>query len=254
MALHPDADQAGDTLLSADDGTTLAWLRLGEDDGEPVATLVRPVPGADLDRVAAQARADLAGRRLDTPDDALAAALVATGVPMRRAYTDMRHFLADLPQPGPLPDGWTLTAGGWDDDLATGLAEAYAPPHPDHSWTDGDTATVKGMFEQADPVPPLYGACARVVGPDGRSAGHVLVAGPVPWTEDGCGWILNLGVAPRAQGLGLGRALLAHALHGTRAADLPALGLEVTDGGPGRRIYDRIGFQVRARVNSLRLP
>ncbi|WP_446217436.1 GNAT family N-acetyltransferase [Micromonospora sp. IBHARD004] len=50
--------------------------------------------------------------------------------------------------------------------------------------------------------------------PRGNSAGHVLCAGPVPWTEDVCAWVLNLAVAPRAQGLGFGRALLTHAFAG----------------------------------------
>ncbi|MFJ6194506.1 GNAT family N-acetyltransferase [Micromonospora sp. NPDC092111] len=110
------------------------------------------------------------------------------------------------------------------------------------------------MVERSDPVPPLPGASARVVGPDGRSAGHVLCAGPVPWTEDGAAWILNLGVAPTAQRRGLGRALLVHALRGAREAGLPGLGLEVTDGNPARRLYDAAGFRVRTRVLSVSLP
>ncbi|MGC5019095.1 GNAT family N-acetyltransferase [Micromonospora sp. DT47] len=110
------------------------------------------------------------------------------------------------------------------------------------------------MFDHADPVPPLAGASARVTGPDGRSAGHVLCAGPVPWTDDGCGWILNLGVAPAAQRQGLGRALLAHALRGSREAGLPSLGLEVADGNPARRMYDAAGFRQVTRVFAVQMP
>ncbi|MBM0258129.1 GNAT family N-acetyltransferase [Micromonospora sp. 4G55] len=110
------------------------------------------------------------------------------------------------------------------------------------------------MFERAEPVPPLLPASARVVGPDGRSAGHVLAAGPVPWTEDVCAWILNLGVAPAAQRRGLGRALLGHALHGARAAGLPRVGLSVADGNPARRMYDEAGFRPVARVLTVALP
>ncbi|MEV0461162.1 GNAT family N-acetyltransferase, partial [Catellatospora methionotrophica] len=164
------------------------------------------------------------------------------------------HDLTALPPLPALRAGWSLRAGGWDDDLAAGLAAAYGPEHPDGQWQDGDTAQIKAVFGHGDPVPPLAGACARVVGADGRSAGHVLCAGPVPWTEDECAWILNLGVAPRAQGLGLGRALLVHAMHGSRAAGLPRLGLEVADSNPARHLYDSVGFQVRTRVLSVDLP
>ncbi|MEV4415207.1 GNAT family N-acetyltransferase [Catellatospora sp. NPDC049609] len=251
MPLHHDDDH---TLLHADDGTPLARLRLRDDDGTPLADHVQPLPGAPLDRIAAQARHDLAGRRLHTPDAALAQAVVDTGLRLRRAATDMRHHLADLPAAPTLPDGWTIAPPGWDDDLATGLAAAYGPDHPDGSWQDSDTREIQGMFDNGQPVPPLASAAARVVGPDGRSAGHVLVAGPVPWTEDECAWILNIGVAPHAQGRGLGWALLVHALHGTRAAGLPRLGLEVADANPARRMYDRAGFQVRTRALTIDLP
>ncbi|BCJ75562.1 hypothetical protein CS0771_51060 [Catellatospora sp. IY07-71] len=251
MPLHHDTDH---TTLTATDGTPLARLRLRDDDGTPLADDVRPLPGAPLPLIAAHARQDLAGRRLQTPDDQLALALVATGLKLRRAATDMRHDLADLPPAPPLPDGWTLAPAGWDDDLAAGLAAAYRPPHPDGGWTDNDTREVRGMFERGEPVPPLAAASARVVGPDGRSAGHVLCAGPAPWTDDLCAWILNIGVAPHAQGRGLGRALLTHALHGARAAGLPRLGLEVADGNPARRLYDAAGFRTRTRVLSIDLP
>lgn len=254
MPLRTETGDPDTTLLHTDDGTPLARLRLRDDDGTLLAERVLPLPGADLDQVAVQARRDLAGRRLTTPDDALARVLVDGGLRLRRAATDLRHDLAVLPPPPPLPDGWSLRPGGWDDDLAEGLAAAYGPEHPDGPWQDGDTAQIKAMFEYGDPVPPLTGACARIVGPDGRSAGHVLCAGPVPWTEDDCAWILNLGVAPRAQGLGLGRVLLVHAMHGSRAAGLPRLGLEVADSNHARRLYDSVGFQVRTRVLSVDLP
>ncbi|MDG4824242.1 GNAT family N-acetyltransferase [Asanoa sp. WMMD1127] len=243
-----------DDLLQADDGTALARLWLHDDDGERVAGGVRPEPGVPVARVAEQARRDLAGLRLETPDDDLAAALVAGGVPLERSATELRHDLADLPAPAPLPDGWAFAAAGWDDDLAAATAAAYAPGHPDGGWTENDTATVRGMFESADPVPPLAPASARLVGPDGRSAGHVLCAGPVPWTAYPCAWILNIAVGPGGQGRGLGQALLLHALHGTRSAGLPALALSVADGNPARRLYDRAGFTEVTRVLTLRMP
>ncbi len=110
------------------------------------------------------------------------------------------------------------------------------------------------MFANAEPVPPLRPASARVVAPDGRSAGHVLCAGPVPWTHDVCAWVLNIAVAPSAQGIGLGRAMIVHALRGARDAALPAVGLSVADGNPARRLYDSVGFRAVTRVLSVDIP
>ncbi|GIF66433.1 hypothetical protein Ais01nite_44680 [Asanoa ishikariensis] len=243
-----------DEELRADDGTVLARFRSRDDDGERVAAEVRPVPGVPVARVAAQARRDLAGFRLETPDDALAAALVADGIALERSAIDLRHDLRDLPEPVVLPDGWTLAEAGWDDDLAAAAAAAYSSGHPDGGWTENDTKAVRGMFERDDPVPPLAAASARLVGPDGRSAGHVLCAGPVPWLDYPCAWMLNIAVGPKAQGRGFGRALLTHALHGTRAAGLPTLDLSVVDDNPARRLYDAAGFQPVIRVLTLHLP
>ncbi|MFC6018702.1 GNAT family N-acetyltransferase [Plantactinospora solaniradicis] len=192
--------------------------------------------------------------RLDKRDEGLADALVAGGLEHRRAATELRHDLAELPAPPVLPAGWTLAAPGWDDDLARACDAAYGPDHPDGRWQSGHTWQIRAMFDADDPVPPLRSASARVVGPDRRSAGHVLCAGPVPWTDDVCGWILNIAVAPHAQGIGLGRALLTHALRGTREAGLPTLGLSVVDGNPARRMYDNAGFRTHTRVLSVLLP
>ncbi|MEO3778216.1 GNAT family N-acetyltransferase [Micromonospora sp. B11E3] len=256
MPIHPDPQDAtnaghpGSALLrAADDGTPLARVRL-----EPAAAEVRPLAGASPERVAAEARRDLAGLRLDTPDERLATALAAGGLHVHRAATELRHDLVDLPAPAPLPPGWSLAPPGWDEDLRDALVAAYGPEHPDGAWRDDHTAQVRAMFDNSDPFSPLLPASARALGPDGRSAAHVLSAGPGPWRDEPCGWVVNLGVAPRAQGRGLGRALLSHALHGTRTAGLPALGLSVADGNPARRLYDAAGFRPVSRMFSVRLP
>lgn len=254
MPVRAHLEEPEGSLLLGDDGTPLARMRVRDEKGRPVAADVRPLPGATLTRLAAQVRRDLAGFRLETSDEELAAALVAGGLDLSRAATDMRHDLTEVPAPATLPVGWSLGAPGWDDDLAEGLAAAYGPDHPDGPWQPTDTREVRGMFDTGEPVPPLTPASARLVGPDGRSAGHVLCAGPVPWTDDVCAWILNLGVAPRAQRRGFGRALLTHALRGAREAGLPTVGLSVADGNPARRMYDAAGFRPLTRVLSVRVP
>ncbi len=253
MPVRAHDEDPTDSLLVDDDDNPLARMRLREDDGRPVAADVRPLPPVALGRLAAQVRRDLTGYRLETSDEELAAALVSTGLELRRAATDMRHDLVDVPEPVPLAEGWSLGGPGWDDDLAAGLVAAYGPGHPDGSWQPSDTREVRAMFDTGAPVPPLVPASARLVDPDGRSAGHVLCAGPVPWTDDDCAWILNLGVAPRAQRRGFGRALLVHALRGAREAGLPTVGLSVADGNPARHMYDAAGFRPLTRVLSVQV-
>jgi mycothiol synthase len=233
------------------DGRPLARMRVREEDR--VAGRTRLLPGADVEDVAAQARVELAGFRLATTDSALADALAATGVPVQRVAVDMVHDLADVPPSAPLPRGWTLAPGGWDADLATAVVEAYGSGHVDGPWTDENSAEMAGIYGAGAALPPLSAATARVLDPDRRSAGHILCAGPVPWTEEGA-WILTVGLARRAQGQGLGRALISHAVRGAREAGQPRLGLSVTEGNPARRLYDAAGFTVVHRVHSFRLP
>ena len=104
--------------------------------------------------------------------------------------------------------------------------------------------------------PPLAPATARVLDPDGRSAGHVLCAGPVPWVEDGGAWVLTLGLADRARGRGLGRGA-ARCTPCTAPArrGCPRSGLSVTEGNPAQRAVRRPRVRAgRARALSVRLP
>ena len=251
MALIPDLDDAVGHVLTDAGGRPLARTRLRKD--EDLAGRVRLLPGVNPADAALQARVDLAGLRLATRDLTLADALVATGVPMHRVAVDMHHDLVNLPPPMPLPPGWMLAPGGWDTDLRAAVQEAFGAGHVDGPWTEKDTAEVAGMYEPGAALGPLAKATATVLDPAGRRAGHLLCAGPGPWVDRGA-WILTVGLAHRAQGQGLGWALLGHALRGALAAGQPCLGLSVTDGNQARRLYDSAGFQVVSRVYSLRLP
>ena len=58
------------------------------------------------------------------------------------------------------------------------------------------------------------------------------------------GELLNLCIAPEAQGQGLGAHLLSHLLDRARARDCDEVFLEVRDSnGPARRLYRRAGFR-----------
>lgn len=248
----------GTVLRSDVGGDVLADVRLGDDDGVPSVSVAPRAAAEDGARAGAEAVArqvvrDLAGRRLETPDESLAAALLERGLALRRAATDLRHDLCHVADVT-LPDGWRLAAPGFDDDVLAAVTAAYGPGHVEGGWTASDTDEVRAVFAGTGEVPPLVPASARLLDPAGRGVGHVLCAGPAPWREAVCAWVMNLAVAPQAQGRGGGRALLVHALHGTRSAGLPALELSVADGNPARRLYDGLGFRPLARTFTIDLP
>lgn len=89
VSLRADPDDDAGSLLCAPDGQVPARAPR-DDDGDRVAARVQPIV-RPLAAVVAQARHDLAGLRLGTADDDLAAALVADGLTLRRASTTLRH-------------------------------------------------------------------------------------------------------------------------------------------------------------------
>jgi len=52
----------------------------------------------------------------------------------------------------------------------------------------------------------------------------------------------------------MGTMLLLHALHGTQREGMATVGLTVTDGNPARTRYEAVGFRVRRRSWSVRIP
>jgi len=62
------------------------------------------------------------------------------------------------------------------------------------------------------------------------------------------GWIPNLAVDPTAQGKGLGRALLEHAIDFFRRSGMQVAKIETLDQNPiGQNLYPSLGFQEVAR-------
>jgi GNAT superfamily N-acetyltransferase len=247
----PISHDAEGVLLSDGHGVPVARFQWSDEDGEQVARRFRPGPGASPDRAARMAVRDLGGHRLKTTDEETARALIGAGCTLVRAATDM-HRALDQPIPAaPLGEGWALVPHEWDDDLAAALQAAYGPDHPDRS---DRVSRLRSLTEGEQGLPVLAGATARLRGPDGRSAGQVFTVGPVPWAGTPTSWVLDLAVSPVAQGRGLGAALLAYAISGTRVAGLTTAGLSVTDGNPARRLYDRMGFRPVLRHFEVRAP
>jgi mycothiol synthase len=247
----PTAEGPEGTLLSDGHGVPLATFRRRDEDGEQVIGRLLPNPGISPDRVARQAVRDLAGYRLTTPEEDMARALIGAGCTLLRAATDLQRDLREPIPVTPPAAGWALIPHDWDDDLAEALTAAYGPEHPDRGDRVG---RLRELLASDRGLVLLPGASARLRGPDGRSAGQVFTVGPVPWGSTPMSWVLDLAIAPAAQGRGLGAALLAYAMRGTLDAGLTTAGLTVTDGNPARRLYDRMGFRPTQRHFAVRAP
>lgn len=80
--------------------------------------------------------------------------------------------------------------------------------------------------------------CAEVLLVDDAPAGLLKVRRtPEVWE------IIQLHLAPRLQGLGLGRGLLEDLIASATAADV-GLSLHVLKANPARRLYERLGFKI----------
>jgi ribosomal protein S18 acetylase RimI-like enzyme len=171
------------------------------------------------------------------------------------------HYLWDfaLMRPDPrwhdpaLPPGLTLAEPGevGGRRLFRVHQRAYPPGHPDHPAGDPDwfASMVQGRL-----FGDLLDGSAVALAPGGRPVAAVLVAQRSSFLAgDGPGVVdifRDPGYAPQ----GLGGALLRRALARTAQAGLPTLRLEVTEGNPARRLYERTGFAYTGSSRRLRLP
>lgn len=165
----------------------------------------------------------------------LRAALERRGFAPFRELHQLRRILADLPADPPLPDDVqirTFRPGADEDAWLAANAAAFAA-HPEQSrWTRADLA-------------------ARIAEPWFDPAGFLLAERGddllgYHWTKihpDGAGEVYVLGIAPAAQGLGLGNALLVRGLRHLADKGCPEALLYVEgDNDPALRLYSRAGF------------
>jgi mycothiol synthase len=154
--------------------------------------------------------------------------------PIRELY-QLRRSLSDLPADPPLPDGVEVRSFRPGEDDAEWLAvnaAAFATHAEQGRWTQRDLA-------------------ARMAEPWFDPAGFLIADGGgellgYHWTKihpDGVGEVYVLGVAPAAQGLRLGPALLARGLRHLAGQGCPEVLLYVDGDNTGaRRLYHRAGF------------
>lgn len=158
------------------------------------------------------------------------------GFTRARELHQMRRDLGDLPGDPPLADGVTVRAFAPGRDDAAWLrvnAAAFATHAEQGRWTAADL--------QARIDEPWFDATGFLLAErDGDLLGY-------HWTKvhpDGLGEVYVLGIAPAAQGLGLGSALLVRGLRHLRdVRGCPAVLLYVDGDNPGAlHLYERDGF------------
>ena len=235
-----------DLELTAEGGALLGTARV-DPSAEPfpraVLTPVAAAPPAD---VAAAAIGALPGHRFIVDDPALAAALISQGVTLVRASSLM---VLRLPAPSPAAPGPGVELRPVQDtpfEYGEIVRRAYPPDHPDHELGDatpeGAAATIRGYLA-GEIVGPLLTDASAEARLNGVLVGVNIVSDlPADDEYDGGPWITDLFVDPSAQGHGVGRALLGHALTQLTASGRDRLGLAVTLANPARRLYEALGF------------
>ena len=154
--------------------------------------------------------------------------------PARELY-QLRRRLDQLPEDPPLAEDVIVRAfrPGVDDDAWLAVNAAAFATHPEQSrWTRDDL--------QARIAEPWFDAVGFLLAErDGELLGF-------HWTKvhpDGLGEVYVLGIAPAAQALGLGKALLVRGLRHLAGRGCPAVLLYVDGDNDGAmRLYERIGF------------
>jgi GNAT superfamily N-acetyltransferase len=240
MRCVPVVDGPGDhrVLLDAA-GTPVGQYDHDERNGLVYADLFMREPGISAADAAAAVLADLRGMRI-AGDEAVGRELVAAGGKALRHAHLMSHDLSERPADPELP-GYRLTdVDRPAADLMDAFQAAYPPGHPDHRVEPYEQAlrTIDGYLEGREFGGLLRGS-GLAVAPDGAVAGAILI-GTLPGDPPLNGpWIIEVFRHPAHPGVG--RALLERAL---AIADVPALGLMVTEGNPARRLYEQLGFRV----------
>jgi mycothiol synthase len=154
--------------------------------------------------------------------------------PVRELH-QLRRPLSEVPDAPPLAEGVVVRPfrPGSDEDAWLAVNAAAFASHPEQGrWTRADLS-------------------ARMAEPWFDPAGFLLAerAGELlgfHWTKvhpDGLGEVYVLGIAPAAQGLGLGHALLARGLAHLAEVGCPAVLLYVDGDNPtALRLYEKAGF------------
>jgi GNAT superfamily N-acetyltransferase len=226
------------TVLRDADGP-VGRYGLGERDGQAYADLFEREPGVSAERAARAVLAQLRGMRIGG-DEQLGRELVAAGgKPLRHAHL-MSRDVADRPR-WREPPGYRLTdVDRPAADLLDAYRAAFPPDHVDHrdETPERALAELESHLSGREFGPLLHGS-GLAVAEDDSVVGAILL-GTLPGDPPLNGpWLIEIFRDPAHRGVG--RALLERAL---ALADVPALGLMVTEGNPARGLYEDLGFRL----------
>ncbi|MEP6598654.1 MAG: mycothiol synthase [Actinomycetota bacterium] len=224
-------------LLASDDARLVGYAQLEQDASSSTVQIAAQSGAVDaLFASAAERAGTKRGLRVWAHGRHSPVAPVAERLGMRRdrVLWQLRRPLTDLPAVR-LPDGITIRAfvSGQDDDAWLAVnAAAFATHAEQGRWTRADLESRKAeaWFDASGFLLAERG---------GQLAGF-------HWTKvhpDGPGEVYVLGVAPSAQGIGLGPALLAAGLEylaGRGCAEVLLYSDESND--VAMRLYERVGF------------
>jgi GNAT superfamily N-acetyltransferase len=246
----------------------MATLELIGADGETVADAVIDPTVEPLPRALITSRPDasptsvadavvdgLRGHRLSTREGDVADALVARGAELVRASALMVLGLPAQVSPTDVDVRPLRDAAAEYGEI---VWRAYPPDHPDHDLMDATPAeaakTVEGYLSGRIVGPLMRDASSESWTTDGELGGLCVVS-EMPGDDEfeGSPWITDVCVLPSAQGQGLGRAMLGHAIRRLSEAGHPTLGLAVTQGSPARKLYEAVGFVERFPAWTLNL-
>ncbi|HZC70225.1 MAG TPA: mycothiol synthase [Jatrophihabitans sp.] len=173
--------------------------------------------------------------------------LAARGFEQVRKLHQLRRSLTALPDEPPLPPGVQVRAfrPGTDEDAWLAVNAAAFRTHPEQGH-------VRRADLEARMAEPWFDAAGFLLA---ESGGELL---GFHWTKvhpDGLGEVYVLGIGPAAQGLGLGKGLLARGLRHLADRGCPAVLLYVEDDNAGaRQLYAHAGFDEYDRDVQWRAP
>jgi GNAT superfamily N-acetyltransferase len=241
------------TVHRSADGIPVLTYVAGSADGRPAAYDVDVIGPGAVESI----RKDMSGWTLSGPAE-LADQLTPVGANVRRRFHILRRSLTSQDP----PQTWAQA------DLGPGCHEvpcdreagevfgawhaAYSGAgHPDrHRDSESELLTARLVPLLSGAEGPVLPWSRLVVDVDRR-----VVAGVVAVAVGGLEpWIADVFRTPGPEHAGLGAALLQRVLVAAARADVPEVGLSVTDGNPARAVYQRLGFRTVSRLVTLVVP